>query len=176
MRDYFMTTERIGFSKWKDDDLPLAKLLWGDPDVTRFICATGRFTEREILDRLNLEIRNDTLHQVQYWPIFERTTTELIGCCGLRPCEGEPGVFEIGFHLRKQFWRKGLASESARAVIDHAFDALRVRELRAGHHPQNDASRKLLLNLGFQYEKDTFYAPTGLYHPTYRLTRQENNP
>lgn len=172
MRDYFMTTERIGFSKWRDDDPELAKLLWDDPDVTRFLCATGHFTQREILDRLNLEIRNDALYQVQYWPIFEMTTAELIGCCGLRPCAGDPGIFEIGFHLRKQFWRRGFASEAARAVIDYAFSTLHVRELRAGHHPQNDASRKLLLNLGFQYVKDDYYAPTGLYHPSYRLTKR----
>ena len=28
---YFLKTDRIGFSKWCDEDLPLAKLLWGDP-------------------------------------------------------------------------------------------------------------------------------------------------
>ena len=52
-RDYFLQTKRIGFSKWTDAVLPLARQLWGDPDVTRLICASGRFTPREQRYRLN---------------------------------------------------------------------------------------------------------------------------
>ncbi len=43
-REYFLKTKRLGFSKWKDTDLELANHLWGDKDVTRFICAAGVFT------------------------------------------------------------------------------------------------------------------------------------
>ena len=43
MRKWFMETERIGFSKWKNTDIILATRLWGDPQVTRFICAAGKF-------------------------------------------------------------------------------------------------------------------------------------
>ena len=70
-RDYFLQTERIGFSKWTDADLPLAHQLWGDPDVTRLICASGRFTPQEIADRLVREIDHDRRFSVQYWPVFE---------------------------------------------------------------------------------------------------------
>ena len=31
MRNYFLSTGRIGFSLWQDSDLSLAKLLLGDP-------------------------------------------------------------------------------------------------------------------------------------------------
>ena len=172
MRIYFMTTERIGFSKWQKNDLDLAKLLWGDPEVTHFICVSGSFTEQDIIKRLDAEIRNDTLYQIQYWPIFKLSTSELIGCCGLRPCGDEPNIYEIGFHLRKRFWRKGLAAEAARAVLCHAFSTLEVAGLLAGHHPQNVVSQALLIRLGFQYVQDCYYAPTGRNHPSYRLTKE----
>lgn len=170
MRLYFMETERIGFSKWQSGDEKLADLLWGDADVTHFICASGVFTTRDIQNRLNTEIQNDTVYRVQYWPIFELNSSELIGCCGLRPCMEKPDTFEIGFHLRKNYWGKGLACEAARAVIQYAFSSLGAKELRAGHHPENGASRNMLTKLGFQYIEDCYYAPTGLYHPTYCLT------
>ena len=48
MREFFMKTERIGFSKWNHADLNLAKELWGEAEVTRFICATGKFTNKDI--------------------------------------------------------------------------------------------------------------------------------
>lgn len=167
MREYFMKTERILFSKWTKTDLDLARLLWGDPDVTRFISASGRFTESEIESRLNLEIQNGQDFQVQYWPIFDKQDEELIGCCGLRPFKNESNAFEIGFHLRKKYWGKGYAKEAASQVISYAFNECKASSIYAGHHPKNEASGKILKKLGFSYIGDNYYEPTGLYHPSY---------
>jgi len=169
-RNFFLKTDRIGFSRWKNDDMKLAELLWGNPEVTRFICAGGRFSADDIANRLDKEIANNTKYQVQYWPIFELISNELIGCCGLRPYN-ENG-YEIGFHLRPKFWGQGYATESANAVIQYAFKVLKAERLFAGHNPNNTASQKLLRKLQFTYIGDEFYEPTDLYHPSYEL----NNP
>jgi len=164
-RTYFIKTDRIGFSKWKEEDILWAQILWGDPAVTRFICASGYFSRIDIENRLKKELENEANYQVQYWPIFELASDELIGCCGLRPY-GEK-QYEIGFHLRPAFWRQGYAAEAAKAVIHYAFDILHADGLFAGHHPQNAASARVLEKLGFVYVGDEFYAPTGLHHPSY---------
>ncbi len=166
-RNYFMVSERIGFSTWKPEDIELARLLWGDPDVTKLICASGVFSGEEIENRLKLEIENEKRYQIQYWPIFDLESGELIGCCGLRPREQD--VYEIGFHLRPTFWGTGYASEAAQTVIRYAFEELHALKLFAGHNPKNLASKYRLLSLGFQYIGDEFYAPTGLYHPSYEM-------
>lgn len=171
MRLYFMQTERIGFSNWTKEDLPLANILWGEPDVTRYICAKGEFTKEEIANRLLLEIKNQETEGVQYWPIFEKSTRKLIGCCGARPFNKEPNCLEIGVHLRKQFWRRGFGSEAVKAVIQYCFNERKVDKLFAGHHPQNEGSSKLLTSLSFVYIGDNFYEPTGLYHPSYEMNR-----
>jgi len=167
LRDFFIKTKRIGFSKWNEIDLNLAIQLWGDKEVTRFICSTGIFTKEDIIHRLETEFQNEKLFQIQYWPIFELSTMELIGCCGIRPFDR--CSYEIGSHLRKIYWGMGYASEAAKAVIDYSFDVLKADKLYAGHHPQNGASKKLLSKLGFQYIEEKFYEPTGLYHPSYEL-------
>lgn len=166
-REFFLKTERIGFSKWTQNDLALAQLLWGNPAVTRYICADGTFSINDIVKRLNTEILNDSLYHVQYWPIFDSAENDLIGCCGLRPYQADE--YEIGFHLRPEFWGRGYAQESAGAVIEYAFTVLKADKLFAGHHPDNNKSRKLLSKLGFIYIGDEFYEPTGLYHPSYEL-------
>ena len=51
-----MKSRRIGFSRWTTEDRELAFLLWGDPDVSRYICASGVFSQNEILSRLSLEV------------------------------------------------------------------------------------------------------------------------
>lgn len=169
MRDYFMKTERLGFSKWNATDLDLAARLWGEEEVTRYICAEGKFTQQDIIRRLDIEIKNDELFRIQYWPIFELVTNELIGCCGIRPYKTELKSYEIGFHLRNRYWGLGYASEAAKSVIDYSFTVVKADKLYAGHHPGNEASEKLLIKLGFQYIGKDFYEPTGLYHPSYEL-------
>lgn len=172
MRDYFTETERIGFSEWTEDDLPLADFLWGEEDVARYICAAGKFTEIDIQNRLSLEISNQRRFHVQYWPIFERATGAFIGCCGLRPFVGEDGCYEIGVHLRNEFWGQGFAFEAAQEIIKYCFIELQADKLYAGHHPHNKRSQKLLTRLGFSYIGDRFYEPTGLYHPSYEVSNQ----
>lgn len=169
-RAYFLKTNRIGFSKWRETDLPLAQSLWGDPAVTRFICASGSFSQQDIENRLKTELENDAQFGVQYWPIFALDSGELIGCCGLRP-HGEK-QYEIGFHLRPPFWGQGFAVEAAKAVIAYAFDILKAESLFAGHNPHNVNSAKVLKELGFSYVDDEFYAPTGLNHPSYILEKR----
>lgn len=135
--------------------------------MTRYICASGVFTSREIEDRLCCELDNYERHGVQYFPVFLRETGELVGCCGLRPYGEEPGVYELGFHLRPKFWHQGFAVEVARAMMGWAFSELGATRLMAGHNPKNVASGKVLAKLGFHYERDEYYAPTGLDHPLY---------
>ena len=166
-RYYFRRTERIGFSKWDESDLSLANLLWGNPSVTQYICASGQFTPDEIKNRLDKEIANDKAFHIQYWPIFELSTSKFIGCCGLRPHGDDE--YEIGCHLRPEYWGQGYAMEAANSVIQYAFTTLNAKALFAGHNPNNIASKKLLKKLGFVYIKDEFYPPTGLYHPSYEL-------
>lgn len=65
--------------------------------------------------------------------------------------------------------QKCYGSEAIAAVIKYAFTILGAEKLFAGHNPKNTASRQLLNRLGFAYIGDEFYAPTGLYHPSYEL-------
>lgn len=169
-KNFFLTTARIGFSKWSKNDFQLAELLWGNPDVTRYICASGKFTMEDISVRLEKEIYNEKAYHVQYWPIFTLSSNELIGCCGLRPYR--KNEYEIGIHLLPQFWGKGYAMEAASAAINYAFSVLNADALFAGHNPHNIASAKVLHKLGFSYIGDEFYEPTGLYHPSYKLKKK----
>ncbi|MCE5195834.1 MAG: GNAT family N-acetyltransferase [Negativicutes bacterium] len=173
--EYFMQSERIGFRHWRPEDLPLARRLWGDAAVTQWICASGRFSEAEISARLTKEIENQQIHQMQYWPIFLLKTEEFLGCCGLRPYAPEQGILEIGVHLVRRQWGKGLATEAARRVMTYAAEVLRAKALFAGHHPKNSGSQKVLQGLGFCYLKDEFYAPTGLLHPSYLFWIQKDS-
>ncbi len=171
--DYFLTSKRLGFRTWSKDDLDLAVGLWGDFKVTKLFDGRGALSRAQVKYRLDQEIATRSEHGVQYWPIFILESGEHIGCAGLRPYDASRNILEIGFHIRSKHWRKGYASEAARAVMDYAFVSLKVTGLFAGHNPKNLNSRNLLIKLGFNYTHDEFYEPTGLEHPSYLLKADE---
>ncbi len=164
---YFLTTDRLGFRCWTDDDFGLALELWGDPEVTRFIDARGRWSDGQARERLKREIATQRAHGIQYWPIFLLVSDEHVGCCGLRPYDESRQVLEIGFHIVRRHWGHGYATEAARATIAYAFESLSAKALFAGHSPANDASRHLVQKLGFRYTHDEYHTQAWLTLPIY---------
>jgi len=105
------------------------------------------------------------------WLVELRETGEPIGICGLLQRETLPSP-DIGFAFRPQFWAKGYASESVRAVMTFAAATLHLSEILAIVSPSNAASIRLLEKLGFTSSRETvnplqargvtlYVAPTG---------------
>jgi len=143
--------------------------LWGDPEVTALF--GGPFTVEMVSARLEKEMAQMREFGLQYWPTFLLDGGEHVGCAGLRPYRVEEHIYEFGVHLRPSFWKRGLAAEAGRAVIEYGFSTLGAEALFAGHHPENEVSRQLLLKLGFLHTHEELYLPTGLMHPSYMLRK-----
>ena len=165
-----LETARLVFRTWGEEDVRLAMGLWGDSDVMRLL--GGPMGEDAVRGRLGEEARNWRERAVQYWPMFLRDSGELAGCAGLTPWGDQAGVLMAGVHLDRAVWGLRLGEEAAGAVLRYGFGRVGATEIVAGHHPENRASRRLILSLGFVYEGDRLWPPTGLMHPFYTLRRE----
>jgi ribosomal-protein-alanine N-acetyltransferase len=159
-------TTRLTFRLWTGDDLPLARALFGDARITALV--GGPFDEAAVVARLAAELGNQRDHDIGYWPLLLYGSRE-IGCCGLRPRDPPRRIYELGFYFLPAYWGQGLAAEAGASVIEYAFGRLGAAGLFAGHHPDNDSSRRSLEKLGFRYTHHEHYPPTGLQHPCYEL-------
>ncbi len=56
---------------------------------------------------------------------------------------------EIGYWLAEGQWGKGYATEAAHVVTDHAFEVMGLQRMVARYRLGNEASRRILLGLGF---------------------------
>ncbi|HEV7348517.1 GNAT family N-acetyltransferase [Telluribacter sp.] len=73
----------------------------------------------------------------------------LIGSCGYK---GEPdadGIVEIGYEIRPSHRERGLATEAAQGLIDHAFAHGEVKKVIAHTLPGEGPSTRILKKLGF---------------------------
>ena len=172
-----LTTVRLQLRPWRWDDLDDAIALWTDARVMKLLSKTGAMTREQIEARLAHEIATQESFGYQYWHASTRSDGRFIGCCGLKNTDVDGDrVLEMGFHLAHDAWGRGFATEAARGAVGHAFTSLRAPALYAGHHPENEGSRRVLTKLGFVLVGKRLFPPTGLDHPWYVLGSQPAAP
>ena len=161
-------TKRLEFRWWQADDGDRAFALWGDAEVNTWLGAMNGADRKATDARLLMEMQCTFTDHAQYWPCFTHDDGGHVGAVGLRR-KGER-CWELGVHLRREYWGRGLASEAAAAVANFGFDALEAESLFGGHHPDNTGSARMLTGLGFTYTHDGLF--DGLPDRCYTLTRE----
>ena len=104
------------------------------------------------------------------WALLLRSTGELIGDCGcvLQEVEGVDHV-EIGYHVRRDLWNNGYATEAARACMQYAFEVIGVDRVISMIRPENVRSRRVAEKNGLISEKVIFWR--GYDHCVYAKTK-----
>lgn len=141
-----LLTERLELRAFEPTDLDALHAVYGDPQVTRFMPAypTLEHTRRA----LEIHMREARAGNPAFWALIERESGELIGDAGLGLIEGIGPEFELGYTLGTRWWRRGYATEAARAVRDHALGPLALPEVLALVRPANAASINVLEKIG----------------------------
>ena len=101
-----------------------------------------------------------------------KSSGELVGDCGLtiQHVDGH-GEIEIGYHVRRDLWGQGLATEAARACRDFGFQRLPVDRLISLIRPENLQSRRVAEKNGMTVWKEVLRQ--GLPHLVYAIRRDQ---
>jgi [ribosomal protein S5]-alanine N-acetyltransferase len=75
----------------------------------------------------------------------------LIGWGGFKGKADARGMVEIGYEIIPSYRQRGLATEAARGMIDYAFSYPHIKLIHAQTLAINNASTKLLQNIGMQF-------------------------
>ena len=163
-----LETERLVLRPYQLDDLDALAPILGDAETMRFYPAPfSREKSREWIVS-NLARYRD--HGFGLWAMESKESGELLGNCGpvRRIIDGAPEV-EIGWHVRRTHWGRGIATEAAVACRDHAFAELGIDRLTSLIRPENTPSRRVAEKLGMAIEKEIVYA--GMAHYVFALER-----
>ena len=105
-----MTTERLIFRAWEENDAADLFALASDPQVGS---EAGWPPHKSVEDSLQI-IRN-VLQTPETYALIRKEDNMLIGCAGLKmgkdSCSGKQDEPEIGYWIGRQFWGKGYATE-----------------------------------------------------------------
>ncbi|HZD47431.1 MAG TPA: GNAT family N-acetyltransferase [Silvibacterium sp.] len=90
--------------------------------------------------------------------MVEKETGRLVGDCGAvwQEVEGRMEL-EIGYHVHRERWNWGLATEAAKAVMDDAFRRFDVERVVSMIRPENAASRRVAEKNGLKVDRVVFW-------------------
>lgn len=118
----------------------------------------ARITERaltreEALRKFNELLRNSDLHEsFGSYMVLDRSSSRLLGSAKLEITPENQQEAELGFMLLPEFWGKGYGTEIAEILMEIAIKDPQLRRVYANIDPDNKASRKILINMGFTSE------------------------
>ncbi len=176
-----LKTERLILRPWhRKDREPFAEMN-ADREVMTYFAAPMTIAETdETMARYNMQLARDGFTM---FAAEETATGELLGIIGMQtmhtivPNLPQPAV-EIGWRLRRESHGQGLATEGARALIDHAFNKLHLPDLVAITATGNAASRRVMEKLGMTHRPDLDFdhprMPSGHPHQRHALYQLKN--
>jgi len=151
-----INTRRLCLRQFRDKDFDAYATIMVDPEIGKWFPKGTGFSYQEAEKSFNSIREHWTRHGFGIWAVFHKKQTILIGRCGLNLID-ETSEVEIDFLLAKKFWRKGYATEAAKAVLAYGFNILNLDRIIALAKIENIASRKVMEKIGMHYIKNAQY-------------------
>ncbi|MEY8234409.1 GNAT family protein [Lachnospiraceae bacterium 66-29] len=108
---------------------------------------TEKYQKTLLQCEYNLTIKQSA---VRFWVFRKENITQIIGTVSVQ--EIRRGSYQsciLGYKFDHRFWRQGYAKESLLKCIEIIFDEMKLHRIEAHVLPENIASKRLLLGLGF---------------------------
>ena len=163
-----LETDRLLLREFVSEDVGALAAVLSDPETMRYYPAVmGRTGVADWIDR-NRRRYADPGYGL--WAMVLKSSGEVVGDCGLtRQSVDGTDEIEIGYHVRRDLWGRGLAPEAAGACRDHGFARLSVDRLVSLIRPENRPSRRVAEKTGLTLWKEVMWRE--LPHCVYAIRR-----
>ena len=163
-----LETSRLRLREFVSQDADALAAILGDPVAMKYYPAA--FDHKGVEEWIGKNIARYQCDGHGLWAMVLKDSGELIGDCGctLQDVEGQDHI-EIGYHVRRDLWGKGYATEAAFVCMDYAFTRLGAARVISMIRPQNLQSRRVAEKNGMTCEKIIFWR--GYEHCVYAKRR-----
>lgn len=146
-----LQTERLLIKEVSLNHAPFYFELFSDPDFIKNINDKNlKSVEETEVFLENTMIPNLCKNGLGFFTVFEKLTHTPIGVASLLKRD-QLDALDVGYAFLPKGRGKGYATEATRAVMDYAHTSLQQSKIIAFTMPKNEASKKVLRNLGFTY-------------------------
>lgn len=140
-------TERLRVRRWRDADLPALLAVYGDAEAMRWVGDGRAITHEECVQWLDVTRSNYAKRGYGMFAVEERSSTEVIGFCGIVHPGGQPEP-EVKYAFLRSQWGRGFATEAVSGLIAYGARTHNLAFIIATTAPSNHASHRVLLKAG----------------------------
>lgn len=147
-----LETERLVLRELTMSDEPALAEILTDPQTMEHYPAP--FSRQKVRDWISWNLSNYDQYKHGLWAVIRKKDGLFLGDCGItmQEIEGD-SVPELGYHIRKDCWGRGYATEAARGCMDYAFQILRLPRLYTYTEKNNIPSMKVAEKNGMTFVK-----------------------
>lgn len=133
-------------------DVTAAFEVFGDPEVMRYSVGSADPSPDATRDRLARYAAHHVRYGFAKWAVLDNTTNAYLGDAGIMTLR-ETGELELGYRFARSAWGQGLATEVAKAWLQHGLKTLGLPRVIAFAHPDNVASIRVMEKIGMQLDR-----------------------
>ena len=146
-----LETPRLTIRGFETNDLEGLYVTCSDAEVMRFVGDNKPLTLEQCQKWIEVSNANYAHHNYGAMAVIENSSQHMVGYCGLVFGE-DTNAPEIIYGFAKHAWGKGYATETAKKMLEHGFQTVKLKQILATADPDNTASLKILeQKLGFRY-------------------------
>jgi [ribosomal protein S5]-alanine N-acetyltransferase len=165
-----LETSRLLLREFVPGDVAALVRVLSDPIAMRYY--PQPYNEEGVRDWIDRNRWRYRAHGYGLWAMVLKASGELIGDCGLiKQMVAGNDETEVGYHVRRDWWGQGLATEAARGCRDYAFAQLSVQRVISLIRPENLASRRVAEKNGMKIIQEVSWHE--LLHFVYGIDRSE---
>ena len=163
-----LETARLRLRRLRPSDAPLLSALDSDEHVMRYIGSRGG-TPEQIASRVRERIAMDQA-ALGWWLVEDRADATFHGIAGLLEMHEGPDI-ELAYRFAQSAWGRGIATEAACVLAEHAFTTAGLTRVVAVTFPENAASQRVLEKVGFVADGMASYKEFRVAHFTLSAER-----
>ena len=150
----FIETERLLIRPFKMEDIEPSYQMNLDAEVSRYTGDGGVVSKKQIERRIIENVFGDyEKHGFGRLAVELKEENKFIGFTGLKYLEDMDEV-DLGYRFMKEYWGKGIATETGEACVNLGFNKLGLKRIIAMVLPENIGSIRVLEKLNFEFEKE----------------------
>lgn len=148
-----LETKRLKLRELNENDKDFLYDILSDAETMKYY--PSPYNLEQVQKSIQRSINSYKANTFGLWAVILKEQNKFIGQCGITKQDIDGIIVpEIGYHINKEFWSKGFATEASMASLKYGFNNLKLNEIYIHTYVKNIPSRRVAEKLNMKKVKE----------------------
>ncbi len=169
-------TDRFFLRDIEESDRDGIFALDSDPEVHKYLGTQPITSPGQALDIIRYIRKQYVENGIGRWAIVDKESNDFVGWTGLKyeqQVRAEFDYYDIGYRLRRKYWGRGIATETALESLKYGFETMKLAEICGAADVAHLTSNHILQKIGLKFSEQFEFE--GVLANFYKIDRGQWN-